>query len=311
MDIITQKMEINLESNNDVSSPTESNNDVSSPTESNNDMSSPTESNNDVSSPTESNNDVSSLTESNNDVSSPTESNNDVSSPTESNNDVSSPTESNNDVSSLIESFGTQLNIRQDNLSQPDNECKLLDILRKIDWKRFHNLCLSIGKDLNDPQWRFLKAIFLENAVANYSNNELTYVGDSEQGCDFRVEKLNNLKIEMKYVEGCIFSGKKLLQRKTTSEIKLMNSNGTNTHLELPDTYSDYLLIVDLHGAALISKEILKNYIILGGDGIKAKIPTDKLHIIFQPSDITETNKKDLQIKEIFMNAINNIINSV
>ena len=115
----------------------------------------------------------------------------------------------------------------------------------------------------------------------------------------------------MKYVEGCIFNGKKLSQKKTTSEIKLMNSNGTNTHSGLPDTYSDYLLIVDLNGAAVISKEILKNYIILNGDGIKAKIPVDKLHIVFQPSDITKTDKKDLRIKEIIMDTIHEIINSV
>ena len=99
-------------------------------------------------------------------------------------------------------------------LIQKDVETNLLQILNNIDWQRFHNLCLSIGRDLNEPQWRFLKAIFLENAIANYSNNELTYVGDSEQGCDFIVKKLNNLRIEMKYVEGCIFSGKKLCQKK-------------------------------------------------------------------------------------------------
>jgi hypothetical protein len=201
--------------------------------------------------------------------------------------------------------------IEFDNFSQQqDIEYQLLDILKGIDWQRFHNLCLSLGKDLNDPQWRFLKAIFLETGVANYSNNELTYVGDSEKGCDFRVEKLNNLRIEMKYVEGCLFNKSFKLKTKT-NEIKLMNSNGTNGHLELPLTYSDYLLIVDLHGAGLISKEKLKKYIISGGDGIKARIPICDLHIIFQPTDIKTINKKNLQIKEMFMNTINEIINNV
>jgi len=198
-----------------------------------------------------------------------------------------------------------------DNLTQKDKESKLLEILSNINWQRFRNLCLSIGRELNDHQWRFLKAIFLESAIANYSNDELIYVGDFENGCDFRVKKLNYLKIEMKYVEGCMFGGKKLSAKKNTSEIKLMNSNGTNTHLVLPDTYSDYLLIVDLNGAGLISKEQLNKYIILGGDGIKAKIPIDELHILFQPSDIKETIKKDLKIKKTFMDTINKIINSV
>jgi hypothetical protein len=191
-----------------------------------------------------------------------------------------------------------------------EREGKLLEILKTIDWQKFHNLTSSIGKDLNNRQWRFLKAIVLEKAVESYSNNQLTYIGNLEEGCDFKVTSLNNLRIEMKYVEGCLFSGKKLSQKKTTSEIKLMNSNGTNTHAELPDTYSDYLLIVDLNGAGLISKEILQNYIILGGDGIKAKIPLDKLHIVFQPSDITGTNKKDFRIKENLLKTISKIITS-
>ena len=202
------------------------------------------------------------------------------------------------DITSDLKMSGFHLYSEPDNLpvTKEETECNLLHILNTVDWQRFHNLCLSIGKDLNDCQWRFLKAVFLEKALATYSNNALTYVGDSEQGCDFIVKKLNNLRIEMKYVEGSLFSGKKLSRKKTTSEIKLMNSNGTNTHLGLPDEYSDYLLIVDLYGAGLISKENLKKYITLSGDGIKAKIPMDILHIIFQPTDIKEPNKKDLRI---------------
>lgn len=219
---------------------------------------------------------------------------------------------STDDMSYCVEITENNFNTKDDNVSFEDNtESKLLEILKSINWKRFHNLCSSIGKDLNDRQWRFLKAVFLESAVASYSNNQLTYVGELEEGCDFIVNNLNNLRIEMKYVEGCIFSGKNKSKKKNTSEIKLMNSNGTNTHSGLPDTYSDYLLIVELNGAGLISKEVLKNYITLSGDGIKAKIPIDKLDIIFQPSDITETNKKDLRIKETVINAINNIINNV
>ena len=191
---------------------------------------------------------------------------------------------------------------------------QLLQLLKTIiNWQRFHNLCWFIGNNLNDRQWRFLKGVFVEMAVANYSNGELTYVGDLEEGCDFIVNKLN-IRIEMKYVVGCIFSGNNLCQKKMTSEIKLMNSNGTNTHAGLPDKYADYLLIVDLNGAGLISKENLIKYIKICGDGIKAKIPTEILHIIFQPSDIKEikeTEKKDLQIRETFMNTINQIINSV
>ena len=192
-----------------------------------------------------------------------------------------------------------------------EQECALIEIVKNIDWQRFHNLCSSINKDLNEPQWRFLKATLLESAVGIYSNHELTYVGDTERGCDFLVKKMNNLRIEMKYVESGLFGGKKLTLKKTTTEIKLMNSNGTNTHSCLPDSYADYLLIVDLHGAGLISKDNLKKYTVSGGDGIKSKIPTDMIQIVFQPSDITEPKKQELHIKETFMNTIHTIINSV
>jgi hypothetical protein len=187
---------------------------------------------------------------------------------------------------------------------------QLIEILTAIEWQKFHNLCVNIGKELNDRQFRFLKAVFLENAVAEYSNNVLTYVGDTQEGCDLIAPSIDNLKIEMKYVEGCLFTGKKLTLNKTTKEIKLINSNGTNKHSELPQHYSDYLLIVDLNGAAIISKDTLKKYVSVKGDSLTAKIPTNELHIIFQPSDITQLSEKiDLNIKQKVMNLVKEIIN--
>jgi hypothetical protein len=47
-------------------------------------------------------------------------------------------------------------NTENDNSTQKDKEIILLQILNNIHWQRFNNLCLSIGRDLNDPQWRFL-----------------------------------------------------------------------------------------------------------------------------------------------------------
>ena len=134
---------------------------------------------------------------------------------------------------------------------------QVIEILKAVNWQKFHELCVSIGSELNDSQWRFLKAIFLENAVANYSNNTLIYVGDKEKGCDFKIPSLNNLKIEMKYTEECLFNRKKLELKNLTKQITLLNSRGTNTHRCLPEDYSDYLLIVEMNGAALISKNNL------------------------------------------------------
>ena len=192
------------------------------------------------------------------------------------------------------------------------NDAQVVEILKNIDWQKFHNLCSSIGSELNDAQWRFLKAVFLENAVASYSNSQLTYVGNEEVGCDFFITALNNLKIEMKYTTEALFSAKKFTLRKNTKQITLLNSKGTNTHANLPDTYSDYLLVVEMNGAAIISKEKLKKYVTSNGDSLSAIIPTDDMHIIFTPADITMmSEKKKLSIKEKFMSVINEIINDV
>lgn len=188
---------------------------------------------------------------------------------------------------------------------------QLIDILKGINWQRFATLCSSLGNELNDQQWRFLKAVFLENAVAEYSNGMLVYVGDEKNGCDFVVPSLNNVKIEMKYTTEALYSGKKTTIRDKCKNITLLNSKGTNTHSNLPDSYADYLLIVETRGAALVSKETLKKYVVSNGDSLSAIVPTSELNIIFEPSDIIITEKQNLKIKERFMSVITEIINSI
>ena len=193
------------------------------------------------------------------------------------------------------------------------SEIAIIDILKNVDWGRFSRLCTSLGGELNDPQWRFLKAVFLENAVAQYSGGMLTYVGESERGCDFMVPSLN-LKIEMKYMSEALYPGKKTTMRPNSKDITLMNSKGTNTHDSLPETYADYLLIVEQRGAAIISKENLKKYVKVNGDSLSAKIPTSELTVISQPSDLllggAVAEAVDLKIKEKFGAIIMDIINS-
>ena len=205
----------------------------------------------------------------------------------------------------------TLIQIEQTQNTDTNPPPELMTILTSINWQKFHELCLLIGNDLNEPQYRFLKAIFLENAVAQYSNNQLSYVGNEEHGCDFIVKSLNNLKIEMKYTTEALFSGKQLLLRKKTKQITLLNSKGTNTHTNLPDHYSDYLLIVEMKGAAIISKEKLKKYVSMNGDSLSAIIPTEELHIIFTPNDLVFTETKKIDIKQQILTLINKIITSI
>lgn len=190
-------------------------------------------------------------------------------------------------------------------VSQEINYQQVIEIMKNIDWQMFHNSCKSIGKEFNSPQWRFLKAIILEKAVSKYSNGMLRYVGEEERGCDFVIESLNHVKIEMKYTEECLFGGREKSLKKITKQITLLNSRGTNTHTNLPETYSDYLLIVEMNGAAIIQKEALKEFVVSNGDSLSAKIPTDKLHIIFSPRDIDTTQPvRTMRIKELILEAI-------
>lgn len=182
---------------------------------------------------------------------------------------------------------------------------QVIGIMANIDWQKFHNLCKSIGTDFNSPQWRFLKATILEKAVAKYSNGMLRYVGEEERGCDFMIESLNNVKVEMKYTEECLFGGKDKKLKKTTKQITLLNSRGTNTHANLPETYSDYLLVVEMSGAAIIRKEELQEFVVSNGDSLSAKIPTDQLQIIFSPRDINQTLPfEKMHIKEAILESI-------
>jgi hypothetical protein len=191
-----------------------------------------------------------------------------------------------------------------------DRLSMIVQILKNVDWGRFSRLCSSLGSELNDHQWRFLKALFLENAVSQYSGGTLTYIG--EKGRDFVVPSMN-VTIEMKYTSEALYAGKKTVMRENTKEITLMNSKGTNTHVNLPDTYADYLLIVEQRGAAIISKENLKKYVEAKGDSLTAKIPTSELTVISQPTDgvvVGGTDITNLKIKDKFGEIIMDIINS-
>ena len=187
----------------------------------------------------------------------------------------------------------------------------VLRILKSIDWQRFVNLCASIGNDFNSPQWRFMKAVIFETSLEVYSNGQLKYVGEEETGCDFRVPTLNNVKIEMKYTEEALFSGKQSTSRNMCKSITLLNSKGTNTHSNLPEHYADYLLIVERRGAALISKENLKKHVVSNGDSLSAKIPCSELSFVFTPNDVVQPeNVTSINIKKTVLAAINSAISS-
>lgn len=180
----------------------------------------------------------------------------------------------------------------------------IINILKSIKWQKFITLVDSIGTELNDRQWRFLKSTVLELGVASYSDGLLIHVGETENGCDFIIPSMNNIKIEMKYQTDVLYPAKGILMREYTKEIKLMNSMGTNTHTDLPLGYADYLLIVDKRGVAIIHKDILKNFLKINGDSISARIQSNQLISIFKPDDIIPSQPRRLDIKKRVLDVI-------
>ena len=155
------------------------------------------------------------------------------------------------------------------------------------DWQRFVNLCASLGDQLNDAQWRFFKAVVFENSMETYSDGSIKYV--AEVGCDLLVTlpgTVTPLRVEMKYTENALHTPKGKTPRATCQSITLMNSKGTNTHTGLPANYADYLIIVGLRSAALVSKATLAKYAKINGDSITAQIPTTEMEFVFTPDTV-------------------------
>ena len=179
-----------------------------------------------------------------------------------------------------------------------------------IDWQRFVNLCVSIGDQLNDAQWRFFKAVVFENSMEAYSDGSVEYVG--EEGCDLLVT-LNGqvVRVEMKYTEHALYTAKGKLPRANSQKITLMNSKGSNTHKSLPVNYADFLLVVGVRAAALVSKSTLKQFININGDSIDASIPTNKMEFVFTPDTVTESTVTVLNLREELNEAVRRTLQKV
>ena len=180
-----------------------------------------------------------------------------------------------------------------------------------MDFARFARLTKALGKQANTNQLRFIKAVIFEKAIESYSENKIVYVGNTQEGCDLEIPELGNTRVEMKYVENALYSGKKKKTRPTTGAIKLMNSLGTNTHATLPDTYADYLLFVGSSGAMLFDKPTVTQHISSGGDGISCDIPVNLGILLADPAVMNAGPQEEVDFMGRLQAFITDYINSV
>jgi hypothetical protein len=174
-----------------------------------------------------------------------------------------------------------------------------------VKWQSFVRLVKSIGNQFNDAQWRFLKAIIFETSIEKFSDGHLKYV--ARKGCDFIIPELNNLTVEMKYVEDALYTAKGKTLRPKTKSLTLMNSKGTNVHKSLPSDYADYLMVVGQNGGAIIDKATLSEYIEINGDSISATVPTEKMKLLFTPEtvDLNMIPDDSLDLINVILSSIN------
>jgi hypothetical protein len=115
----------------------------------------------------------------------------------------------------------------------------------------------------------------------------------------------------MKYTEHALYTAKGRKPRTRSQSITLMNSKGTNNHAALPETYADYLLVVGLRAAALIDKQSLSAHIDINGDSISAQIPTEKMHWVFDPTQVSAPVLTELNLRETINQAVKQALHQV
>ena len=106
----------------------------------------------------------------------------------------------------------------------------------KFDFKNIFGV-VKMTDGLKRNQTRTLRSELQEKAIAKYSDGQLEYVGDSENGRDFYGSK-DELYYESKAMDGMFCK-----RKPTTKEITLKNFQGRNKGL--PDKTFDYMLLWD------------------------------------------------------------------
>lgn len=169
----------------------------------------------------------------------------------------------------------------------------------------YSTLIAQVGNQLNDRKDRFDKSDIIEQAVAIYSGNRLSWV--DLIGRD-HVDTETGFELEFKYVSNGLYTKVQKLPKKIVN-VKLKNNLGSHKGITV-DHPADYYMIGQQDAIAIISWEDIKNYLVAVPDGIEARIPFDKLSFIFDCNDIDYSDEIDTELnyKKIKMDAQRTLI---
>lgn len=180
---------------------------------------------------------------------------------------------------------------------------KIINAIKSFNWQKIIKFGNSL-EDLNQSQWRFMKGIAIEHAVAKYSGKDgLVYVGTTHKDYDWPKYKLT---VELKsHLSRGMYGQKGKLSKHYL--IKLNNSNGTNNKKVLPpEDVADILIAVFNDGAFVVDKETVLKNAKQNGDGFVLKL--HKSDIIEITGRIVVTDKECANLKA---NILNTVINSI
>ena len=187
----------------------------------------------------------------------------------------------------------------------------------KINWTKVFSVIATLGTTMNGQKDRFDKSDIFEMAISVFSDGAVEYANDD--GVDHKLTFLKNKEgnpttQEAKFHSELFYAlrsvkrankkkgtpgRKELVKLNKPVTLKLVNSQGENTHKTLPDSYAEYVLAFDNNSAFVIETAKLIPYLKFSGDGIEAKkVPADMFTEIVGPNDIADRKKLDFNYKQ-------------
>ena len=177
------------------------------------------------------------------------------------------------------------------------NHTVLKVLTESVQWDQFFNMVHHVGANLNSRKDRFDKSDIFEAALDVMSSGTIIHV--DEVGYDHVATDTTDPELEMKTARHCLFT-ERTGKLKKVCTIKLMNSLGDCADRTIDDVVGfDNLLIVDTgnqksYSAALISREqIREEWLDFKKDGVTLSAPTEQLHFIKRPEDISVSRNRD------------------
>lgn len=179
----------------------------------------------------------------------------------------------------------------------------VIDIIKKIDWKKLLELYNIFGESLNENDMKFMKGKLYELFTVNAHN---CFVHIDMTGCDITCL---GIKIELKFQQEMLLTKKRNLKKTITFRCK--NSNGSNgAPLSTNNTSSIYILI-QRDAIAYVNRHIVINNL-RGTSDLDAKIPSDLINIIWKNDNNVEiVNSPQINISNIITKIYNCICKSL